>query len=60
MTRKWNIEFFARSGLILAYWFYYHKIYGYSIENYIQRMKEKQKKPKKGLKKKDRNIILLT
>ncbi len=44
MKTKWNNEFFARIGLIPAYWYYYHKIYGFTLENYIQRMKEKQRK----------------
>lgn len=42
MKTKWNNEFFARIGLIPAYWYYYHKIYGF----HILRMKEKQQKKK--------------
>lgn len=43
MTTKWNNEFFATIGLIPSYWYYYHKIYGFSLMSYIQRMKEKQR-----------------
>lgn len=46
MQTKWNNEFFARIGLIPSYWYYYHNIYGFSLENYILRMKEKQRKNK--------------
>jgi RNA-directed DNA polymerase len=42
MKTKWNNEFFAMIGLIPSYWYYYHKIYGYTLESYILRMKEKQ------------------
>jgi RNA-directed DNA polymerase len=44
MKTKWNNEFFAMIGLIPSYWYYYHKIYGFSLESYILRRKEKQKK----------------
>lgn len=43
MTTKWNNEYFAGIGLIPSYWYYYHKIYGFSLISYIQRMKEKQR-----------------
>lgn len=43
MSTKWNNEYFARIGLIPSYWYYYHKIYGFSLQSYIQRMKEKQR-----------------
>jgi len=46
MKTKWNNEFFARIGLIPSYWYYYHKIYGFTLESYILRMKEKQQKKK--------------
>ncbi|MED4041166.1 reverse transcriptase domain-containing protein [Niallia taxi] len=44
MKTKWNNEFFAMIGLIPSYWYYYHKIYDFSLESYILRMKEKQQK----------------
>lgn len=40
---KWNNEYFARIGLIPAYWLYYNTILGHSIEDYIQHMKDKNK-----------------
>jgi len=43
MSTKWNNEYFAGIGLIPSYWYYYHKIYGFSLISYIQRMKEKQR-----------------
>ena len=43
MTTKWNNEYFAGIGLIPSYWYYYHKIYCFSLISYIQRMKEKQR-----------------
>jgi RNA-directed DNA polymerase len=44
MTTKWNNEFFARIGLVPSYWLYYSKQFVYTIENYIEYMKNKQKK----------------
>lgn len=44
MKTKWNNEFFARIGLIPATWLYYSKQFGYTIEQYIARQKERQKK----------------
>jgi len=43
MKTKWNNEYFARIGLIPAYWLYYNPIMGHSIEDYIQHMKDKHK-----------------
>ncbi|SFM19348.1 hypothetical protein SAMN03159341_1201, partial [Paenibacillus sp. 1_12] len=40
---KWNNEFFVRIGLIPAFWLYYEAQYGYTLENYTQYMKDKQK-----------------
>lgn len=44
MKTKWGIEFFARIGLVPTFQYYYGKQYGYTIEDYIQYMKEKQEK----------------
>lgn len=41
MTTKWNIEFFCKIGLIPSNWYYYNKMYGYSIEQYINRQTAK-------------------
>lgn len=49
MIGKRNIEYFAISGLVSAYWFYYHEIYGSPL-----------KTTSRGLNKKDRNITPLT
>jgi group II intron reverse transcriptase/maturase len=47
MTKKWNNEFFARIGLIPGYWYFYHKIYGFTLESYIQRMNQAQQAKQK-------------
>jgi RNA-directed DNA polymerase len=44
MSTKWNIEFFACTGLKSAFQIYYGKQYGGGIEYYLQYMKDKQKK----------------
>jgi RNA-directed DNA polymerase len=46
MQTKWNNEFFVRIGLIPAFWLYYHKQNGQTLEDYIQYMKNKQKTKK--------------
>lgn len=36
MCYKWNIEFFARIGLIPSKWWFYYKMWGtYTIDNYV-------------------------
>ncbi len=47
MSTKWNNEYFARVGLIPAFWLYYNYQTGASIEDYIKYMKDKQKKKHK-------------
>ena len=47
MTIKWNIEYFCRVGLISANWYYYNKMYGYSIDQYIERQTTKNKEKRK-------------
>mgnify|MGYP001945386787 CR=1 FL=1 len=49
MKTKWNIEFFARIGLVSAFQHYYGEQYGHTIEDYVNYMKEKaQKKLKRA------------
>lgn len=43
MTMKWSVEFFCRIGLIPANWLYYSKMFGYTIEKYIERQSKKVK-----------------
>ncbi|MBP1919964.1 hypothetical protein J2Z34_002462, partial [Youngiibacter multivorans] len=43
MTTKWNIEFFCKIGLVPSSWYYYNKIYGYKIEQYVERQTKKNK-----------------
>lgn len=47
MKTKWNNEFFAKIGLIPAWWLYYSKQFGYTIEQYIERWKTKADKASK-------------
>lgn len=49
MKTKWNNEFFTRIGLVPAHWLYYSKQFGYTIEQYIQRMSRKAKEKKAKL-----------
>lgn len=44
MNTKWNNEYFVRIGLIPAFYYYYEKLYGHTVENYLEYMKEKQTK----------------
>ncbi len=43
-TQKWNNEYFARIGLIPGNWLYYNKMWGYELETYIERQKDRAKK----------------
>lgn len=43
-TTKWNNEYFARIGLIPANWLYFNKMWGYELEQYIERQKTRAKK----------------
>jgi len=43
MTVKWGIEFFCKIGLIPSNWLYYNKMYGYTIEQYVERQTKKMK-----------------
>lgn len=42
MKTRWNNEFFARIGLVPAYWWYYSRQYGYTIEQYLDYMAKRQ------------------
>jgi group II intron reverse transcriptase/maturase len=42
-TLKWGIEYFCKIGLIPSNWLYYHKINGYTIEQYVERQTAKIK-----------------
>lgn len=44
MTSKWNNEYFARIGLIPGNWLFFNKMWGYELEIYIARGKEKATK----------------
>lgn len=41
MMYKWGIEFFCKIGLIPSNWLYYNKMYGYTIEQYVERQTAK-------------------
>jgi group II intron reverse transcriptase/maturase len=44
MSRKWNNEYFVRIGLIPSNWLYFHKIWGYDIEKYLEKITRKIRK----------------
>ncbi|MGE5633522.1 MAG: hypothetical protein ACM3TR_20870 [Caulobacteraceae bacterium] len=46
MITKWNIEYFCRIGLIPSNWLYYSKMFGYTLEQYIERQTKKLRKKK--------------
>lgn len=47
---KWNIEFFAKIGLVTAFQHYYGEKYGNTVEDYLNYMKAKnQKKLKRAI-----------
>lgn len=43
MISRWNVEYFCKIGLIASNWLYYNKIYGYTIEQYIEKQTSKNK-----------------
>lgn len=43
MRTKWNIEYFASIGLKPANWIYFNKLYGYTIEQYVNRQMNRNK-----------------
>lgn len=48
MKAKWNIEFFAKIGLVPGNWYYFNKVYGYTIEKYVERQQSKNKIKRKN------------
>lgn len=42
----WNLEYFCKIGLISSNWLYYNKMYGYTIEQYIEKQTKKNKTKK--------------
>lgn len=44
MNTKWNIEFFAKIGLVSTFQHYYGKQFGHTVEDYIRYMKNKGQK----------------
>lgn len=44
MSVRWNNEFFIRIGLVPAFWLYYNKQFGYTLDDYIEYTKSRQKK----------------
>ena len=43
MTQKWNIEFFCKIKLIPSNWLYYNQMYGYTLEQYLEKQMRKNK-----------------
>ncbi|WP_131724720.1 hypothetical protein [Paenibacillus solani] len=43
MKTKWNNEFFARIGRVPAFWLCYKVQYGYTLDDYIDYMKNRQR-----------------
>lgn len=44
MSVRWNSEFFVRIGLVPGFWLYYNKQFGYTLDDYIEYTKLRQKK----------------
>jgi group II intron reverse transcriptase/maturase len=44
MSLRWNTEFFAKIGLIPAFWLFYGTQFGHTLESYIQYIKEKSRR----------------
>lgn len=43
MTNKWNNEYFVKIGLVPSHWLYFNKMWGYSIEKYLEKITAKNK-----------------
>lgn len=43
MTNKWNNEYFVKIGLVPLHWLYFNKMWGYSIEKYLEKITAKNK-----------------
>lgn len=63
MRYKWNIEFFARIGLVPSKWWFYYKMWGtYTIEKYVDTHMQRNKAymDKHIQKRKDQGIVFYT
>lgn len=63
MRYKWNIEFFARIGLVPSKWWFYYKMWGtYTIEKYVETHMQRNKAymDKHIQKRKDQGIVFYT
>ena len=63
MRYKWNIEFFARIGLVPSKWWFYYKMWGtYTIEKYVEIHMQRNKAymDKHIQKRKDQGIVFYT
>ena len=63
MRYKWNIEFFARIGLVPSKWWFYYKMWGtYTIEKYVEIHMQRNKTymDKHIQKRKDQGIVFYT
>ncbi|GAB6086818.1 group II intron reverse transcriptase/maturase [Alkaliphilus crotonatoxidans] len=43
MTSKWNNEYFVKIGLIPSHWLYYNKMWGYTLEMYLEKITAKNR-----------------
>ena len=43
MTSRWNNEYFVKIGLIPCHWLYYNKMWGYTLEMYLEKITAKSK-----------------
>lgn len=43
MKTKWNNAFFAKIGLVSAYWFFHNKQTGFTVRQYVERLTAKAK-----------------
>ena len=43
MTSKWNNEYFVKIGLIPSHWLYYNKMWGYTLEMYLEKITAKSR-----------------
>lgn len=63
MRYKWNIEFFARIGLVPSKWWFYYKMWGtYTIDKYVEVHMQRNKAymDKYIQKRKDQGIVFYT
>ncbi|WP_400245587.1 hypothetical protein AB3U99_03770 [Niallia sp. JL1B1071] len=44
MRSKWNNQFFVKIKLIPSYWLYLNKAFGYTLEQYLEEMKNRGKR----------------